>query len=152
VLHRQVPKWDGTRMGKRACDEGNVPIQCRSFFRVGVNGGGVWGLGRDEWRWARWRRDGNGFSMAKVGRGGRERTVNPKPGMRRATSFRYALRVLRTVEYEWYERVRETDLHSEAARWRGIGYDVGDRVADMLVSRVNTREQEEIGELVRWCR
>ena len=72
--------------------------------------------------------------------------------MRRATSFRYILRVLRTVEYEWYERVRETDLHSEAARWRGIGYDVGDTVADMLVSRVNMREQEEIGDLVRWCR
>jgi len=29
---------------------------------------------------------------------------------------------------------------------------VGNRVADMLVSRVNMKEQEEIGDLVRWCR
>ena len=36
----------GTRMGKRACDEGNTTIECCGFFRVKVDGRGeVWGLG-----------------------------------------------------------------------------------------------------------
>ena len=44
---------------------------------MGSDGSGGSGMGMGKW----------GFSVAEVGRGGRERRVDVKPGTRRTTSF-----------------------------------------------------------------
>ncbi len=53
-----------------------------------------------------------GFSVADVGRGGRESTVDVSPGTRRTTSF-------------WMV----------CGFWRGICYDVKDEIANILVAK-----------------
>jgi hypothetical protein len=126
-------------MGKRACDERNAAIQCRSLFRVGstleegrsggsdtAGGGGSDGRGMGMGRL--------GFFVAEVGRGGSERTVEVKPGTRRTTSFCMLCVFCEPMSIILGSRVKDTHLHSDPARWRRIGYYVEDKVTDILIA------------------
>ena len=56
------------------------------------------------------------------------------------------MRVLQTDEYESTAQTggfwKGTNLYPDPARWWGIGYDVKNKIADILAASVNIQEQE----------
>jgi hypothetical protein len=87
-----------------------------------------------------------GFSVAEVGRGGRERTVDVSPGTRRTTSFWMLWGFWKEVGMKGSSGELGrliAHLYSDPARWWGISYDVKDKVTYILETIGKRGEEHE---------
>ena len=84
-----------------------------------------------------------GFSVAEVGRGGRESTVDVSPGTRRTTSFWMFCGFCETVRVKGGERWVTAHLYSNPTWWRGVSHDMKDEVADILRTMVGKRGEAD---------